>query len=90
MSDPTDSPDEVEGDDEATLGDNPFMHVDYRVFEVSVHGGPDDTVEDVSEAMEERIEQALQDIEQLKRTDFELDDEYDVERGGGPGGMMTQ
>jgi len=89
MSEPTETPEEEEVE-EATLGDNPFMHVDYRVFEVSVHGGSGDDVEDVNEAMQERLEEALEDIEQLKRTDFELDDEFDVDRSGGPGGMMTQ
>jgi hypothetical protein len=89
MSDPTESVDE-EPESETTLGDNPFMHVDYRVFEVSVHGGAEDTVEDVNEVMEERLNEALEQIEDLKRTDFELDDEFDIDRSGGPGGMMTQ
>lgn len=75
---------------EEELGANPFMHVDYRVFEVSVHGGSDDSVEDVNEVMEERLAEALEQIEALKRTDFELDDEFDVDRSGAPGGMMAQ
>ena len=88
MSDPTESQDESE-EEEGILGDNPFMHIDYRVFEVSVHGGSEDSIEDVNEIMEEQLEQSLQRIEQLKRTDFELDDEFDVDRGNGPG-LMTQ
>lgn len=82
--------DDEEPQEEATLGDNPFMHIDYRVFEISVHGGPDDDLEDVNEIAEERLEDALEQIEELKRTDFQLDDEFDVERNGGGGrGMMA-
>lgn len=87
MSDPTESADE-EPEAEATLGDNPFMHIDYRVFEISVHGGPDDDVEDVNEIVEERLDDALEQIEELKRTDFQLDDEFDVDRSG-PNRMMS-
>jgi len=70
--------------------DNPSMHVDYRVFEVEVQGGQNDDLDDVNEVMNERLESALQQIEALKRTDFNLDEEFDVDRSGGPGGMMTQ
>jgi len=70
--------------------DNASMHVDYRVFEVEVQGGQNDDLDDVNEVMNERLESALQQIEALKRTDFNLDEEFDVDRSGGPGGMMTQ
>ena len=90
MTDST-TPEEEDVSDESDdgTGGNPFMHVDYRVFEISVHGGSDDSVEDVNEIMEERLGSALKQIEALKRTDFELDDEFDVDRSGSAN-LMTQ
>lgn len=83
----TDSPeDEVASESDGDVG--PFMHIDYRVFEISVHGGADDDVEDVNEIVEERLDDALEQIEELKRTDFQLDDEFDVDRSG-PNRMMS-
>jgi hypothetical protein len=79
--------------DESTeeTGENPSVYVDYRVFEIEVQGGSGDTTEDVNEVMDERLRSALKDIEALKRTDFELDDEFDIDRSAAaPEGMMTQ
>lgn len=87
MSDFIPPEEEVESESD---NNNPSMHVDYRVFEVEVQGGQDDNLEDVNEVMNERLENALQQIEALKRTDFNLDEEFDVDRSSGPGGMMTQ
>jgi len=91
MTDSTTADEEAVSDGtEEGLGSSPFMHVDYRVFEISVHGGGEDSVEDVNEVMEDRLDSALEQIESLKRTDFELDDEFDVDRSGGSANLMTQ
>lgn len=60
--------------------DPPTVHIDYRVFEISVEGGEGNTLEEVNEIMDSRIENALEDIEELKRTDFNLDEEFEVDR----------
>lgn len=67
----------------------PTIHKNYRVFEVTVSGGPEDTLEDVQEIHDEEVEQAKQDVEDLKRIDFKLDEEFDADRQAarGPGGM---
>lgn len=83
---PQDEP-ETENEEDNT---NPSMHVDYRVFEVEVQGGDSEDLEDVNDIMDERLQTALQQIEALKRTDFNLDEEFDVDRSNSPGGMMTQ
>ena len=83
---PQDEPDAQNEEDNS----NPSMHVDYRVFEVEVQGGDSEDLEDVNEVMDERLRTALQQIESLKRTDFNLDEEFDVDRSNDPGGMMTQ
>lgn len=78
---------ERESDDDSS---NPSMHVDYRVFEIEVQGGDDENLDDVNEIMNYRLQTALQQIESLKRTDFNLDEEFDIDRSSSPGGMMTQ
>jgi len=85
MSDPT-ATSESDEDQEMILPEAPFMHIDYRVFEMTVQGSSDDNLEDVDEVMQERLKQALEQIEDLKRTDFQLDEEFDIDRstGGGP------
>lgn len=70
----------------------PSVHVDYRVFSVDVYGGPGDSLEDVNEIVEERIDEAVDNIEKLKRNERELESEYEVEeessesQGRGPSG----
>lgn len=58
-------------------GEPPAVTVSYGVFEVSVFGGPGDTLEDIEGVAERRVETAMNDIENLKRMDYDLNEEYD-------------
>lgn len=66
------------------------MHKDYRVFELTVEGGPGDSLDDVQEVFREEETEAIDNVEALKRLDFELDQEFEVDRHNGGRGSMHQ
>jgi len=71
-------------------GEPPAVTINYGVFEVAVYGGSGDSLEKVEEATERRVEEAMKNIEELKRMDYDLSEEYTEEDDRGPTGRMSQ
>lgn len=58
------------------MSDNPCFEVDFGIARLYAEGGPDDSIEDVSEHFDEKVEMLLDNVENLKRLDHELAQEF--------------
>lgn len=57
--------------------DNAKIEVDFGIAAVNVEGGENDRLSDVHEIFEKERDKLIEDIGDLKREDYDIQDEYD-------------
>lgn len=68
----------------------PLVKIDYRVFSVLIQGSDDDTLDDVYEYVQDAVDKGIDDVNQLKRDDRELTEEFAPDDANVPQQPATQ
>lgn len=69
------------GDENSVSEEAPAIELDYGIGRVYVKGDSNTTFQDVVDEFNEQKEEMIDTIEELKRLEFELQDEYAADRG---------
>ena len=64
------------------MGESPVVEVDFGIARVYVEGSEDNTLEEVESVADQKLQDVEPMVEELKRMDHELREEYLIEEDG--------